>query len=58
MTLRFFDDAYWWYYDDNWWYWDQSYYCWRAGEPRWGRYGWRDRHWPRHWNNYRWRFCW
>jgi len=58
ISLRYFDDAYWWYYDDAWWAWDDRDMCWREGHPRWGGYGWRDRYWPRSWSNYRWRFCW
>jgi hypothetical protein len=58
ISLRFFDDLYWWYYDDAWWYWDPRGLCWREGYPRWNSYGWRDRYWPRGWSNHRWRFCW
>ncbi len=58
IGLRFYDDAYWWYYDDQWMYWDYSGLCWRAGNPRWSSYGWQDRYWPREWSDYRWRFCW
>ena len=58
ISLRYYDDLYWWYYDDVWWFWDFHGLCWRAGYPRWGHYGWYDRHWPRSWHQRRWRFCW
>lgn len=58
IALRFYDDLYWWYYDDTWWYWDYHGLCWRPGHPRWSRYSWHDRYWPRPWARYRWRFCW
>jgi len=62
ITLRFYDDQFWWYYDEAWWVWDQRRFCWRSSSPRWnysyGRSRWRDTSWPRQWAGHHWRFCW